>query len=46
MFSTVEFRLFAPRIERAFLIGSFNSWKDIEMFKEDVTGEFSTKVDL
>ncbi len=46
MSSTIEFRLFAPRIERVLLTGSFNSWKDIEMVKEEVTGEFSTKVDL
>ncbi|CAF1458808.1 unnamed protein product, partial [Adineta steineri] len=46
MCASIEFRLFAPRIERAFLIGSFNSWEDIEMFKDNVTGEFSTKINL
>jgi 1,4-alpha-glucan branching enzyme len=46
MSSLIEFRLFAPRIERVLLTGSFNSWADIEMSKDNVTGEFSTKVDL
>lgn len=46
MSSPVEFRLFAPRIERAFLIGSFNSWENIEMFKDDITGEFSVEINL
>ncbi len=46
MFSSIEFRLFAPRIECVLLTGSFNSWKNIKMSKDDVTGEFSTKVDL
>jgi 1,4-alpha-glucan branching enzyme len=46
MFSSIEFRLFAPRIERALLTGSFNSWQDIEMSKDNRTGEFSTKFDL
>lgn len=44
--SPIEFRLFAPRIERAFLIGSFNSWENIEMSKDTVTGEFSVQIDL
>jgi 1,4-alpha-glucan branching enzyme len=46
MFSSIEFRIFAPRIERVLLTGSFNSWQDIEMSKDNVTGEFSTKIDL
>lgn len=46
MFSSIEFRLFAPRIEHVLLTGSFNSWQDIEMSKDNITGEFSTKVDL
>lgn len=46
MSSSIEFRLFAPRIERVILTGSFNSWQNIEMLKDHITGEFSTKVDL
>jgi 1,4-alpha-glucan branching enzyme len=44
--SSIEFRLFTPRIERVILTGSFNSWQDVEMCKDNVTGEFSTKIDL
>lgn len=44
--SSIEFRLFAPRIERANLTGSFNSWQDIAMSKNDTTGEFITNIDL
>ena len=46
MFSSREFRLFAPRIERVLLTGSFNDWNEIEMVKNNVTGQFSTKIDL
>ena len=44
--SPIEFRLFAPRIEHAFLIGSFNSWENIAMIKDNVTGEFSVQINL
>lgn len=46
MISSIEFRLFAPRIECVHLTGSFNSWKDIPMTKNEITGEFLTTVDL
>lgn len=40
------FRLFAPRIERVLLTGTFNDWNEIEMVKNNVTGQFTAKIDL
>ena len=44
--SNIEFRLFAPRLKCVFLTGSFSSWENIEMCKQDVTGEFSVEIEL
>ncbi|CAF0719246.1 unnamed protein product [Adineta steineri] len=46
MCASIEFRLFAPRIEHVFLTGSFNKYQDIEMCKDVITGDFFTTINL
>jgi 1,4-alpha-glucan branching enzyme len=45
MASTIEFDLFAPTIERAALIGSFNDWQEVAMEKGE-DGYFRTQIPL
>jgi 1,4-alpha-glucan branching enzyme len=45
MANTIEFDFFAPTIERAALIGSFNNWQETEMEKGE-DGYFRTQIPL